>query len=57
MFRHQHQSNLVDVSLASLDLPDTISPQYHIWVASRRTWLHCHDRLPQFMDGGPDGRL
>jgi hypothetical protein len=44
----------VDLTLASLDDPDAWPPEYHIWTASKRPWLHLADRLPASADAGPD---
>jgi hypothetical protein len=45
---------LIDVTLASLDDPASIVPEYHIWTASRIPWLDTSDHLPRHQDGGPD---
>jgi hypothetical protein len=53
-FAHADAPALVDVTLASLDDPETVRPEYHIWVASRIGWMDTIDALPRHEDGGPD---
>ena len=44
----------IDVTLASLDDPSVLPPQYHIWTMSQVPWLHIADDLPHYTDRGPD---
>ncbi|WP_338590772.1 GFA family protein [Shewanella khirikhana] len=53
-FRAQHQPQRVDITLGSLDEPDSVTPEYHIWCQSQRPWLHLADGLPCYLDAGPD---
>lgn len=39
------------VSLATLDDPDAIAPEAHIWVSEKATWLILDDGLPQHARG------
>jgi hypothetical protein len=43
-----------DVTLASLDDPAQLAPEYHIWTTSRIAWFDIADSLPRHPDGGPD---
>jgi len=43
-----------DVTVASLDDPDAVRPQQHIWHESRVHWLEIEDELPRFEREGPD---
>ena len=54
VFRRQLDAELIDVTLASLDTPDAIAPQYHIWRMSRIAWFETSDALPRHEDAGPD---
>lgn len=56
-FAHADAPTLVDVTLASLDDPEAVRPEYHIWVGSRIGWLELADSLPRHEDAGPDGEL
>ncbi|MFP2770123.1 GFA family protein [Oceanisphaera sp. KMM 10153] len=53
MFRRSMTPETIDVTLASLDDPSVIAPQYHIWMQSKIDWLRIDDTLPCFDDGGP----
>ncbi|PSJ44421.1 GFA family protein [Zobellella endophytica] len=53
-FRRCRDAKTVDVTLASLDDPTTVAPQYHIWRQSRIGWFDTADRLPRHADAGPD---
>ena len=48
---------LIDVTLASLDDPGQVAPDYHIWRMSRISWFETADQLPRYEDDGPDRPL
>lgn len=52
-FRGEH-AELVDITNASLDDPDRVTPEYHIWRKSRIAWFDTADSLPRHDDSGPD---
>jgi hypothetical protein len=41
------------VSLPTLDDPNDLAPQMHIWVSEKRAWLILGDDLPQYPRGAP----
>jgi hypothetical protein len=43
----------VDVNLATLDHPEVVVPQYHIYTASQMPWLVIHDDRPRFRGDRP----
>jgi hypothetical protein len=51
VFRSKGAPNEVDINLATLDHPETLVPQYHIYTSSQIPWLHIHDELPRFKEG------
>jgi len=53
-FRRARSAVTVDVTLASLDDPARLAPQYHIWRQSRLPWFETTDALPRHDDAGPD---
>jgi hypothetical protein len=53
-FRRQRDARTVDLTLASLDDPQQVPPEYHIWRQSRIGWFETADRLPRHEDAGPD---
>lgn len=44
----------MDVNLGTLDDPEAIQPEYHIWTDSRIAWFDTADALPRFPGAGPD---
>lgn len=55
VFRHAEDHPTLDVTLASLDDPAAVRPEYHTWTASQVTWVTLQDGLPRHEDDGPDG--
>jgi len=53
-FRRSEGPVTVDVTIASLDDPSLIEPEYHIWRDSRIPWFETSDSLPRHDDNGPD---
>ncbi|AXQ28452.1 GFA family protein [Solimonas sp. K1W22B-7] len=54
LFRRSADPQTVDVTIASLDDPEQLPPQYHIWRQSRIGWFETADSLPRHEDSGPD---
>ena len=54
VFRKTRGAETIDVNLVTLDRPEAIRPQYHIWTASRLPWFDTRDELPRHTDAGPD---
>ncbi len=54
IFRQSHHPRTLDVTLASLDDPSLVQPEYHIWHQSRIDWFEISDVLPRYRDAGPD---
>jgi hypothetical protein len=53
-FRRGEHAVTVDISIASLDDPSLVEPEYHIWTESRIPWFETRDTLPRHHDSGPD---
>ncbi|MSR15564.1 MAG: GFA family protein [Gammaproteobacteria bacterium] len=53
-FRRRVEARMVDFTLASLDDPALVPPEYHIWQMSKLDWFDTGDRLPRHDDAGPD---
>jgi nitrite reductase/ring-hydroxylating ferredoxin subunit len=45
--------SLIGVALASLDDPDALPPQMHVWTSRKVAWLKLDDGLPQYPEGAP----
>lgn len=54
VFRRGAAARSVDVTLASLDEPARVAPEYYIWRQSRLPWFETADTLPRHADAGPD---
>lgn len=52
-FEETTRSQWIDVTAGSLDQPNTVSPEDHIWTSSRLTWLHMNDGLPEYPQDSP----
>ena len=53
-YREIDCATTVDLNLATLDHPEALQPQYHIWTQSRISWFDTADALPRYEDAGPD---
>jgi len=53
-FQFTEGPNEIDVTVATLDDPATLPPQYHIWTSSQQPWLLLGDTLPRHADDGKD---
>lgn len=45
--------DFIGVSLSSLDDPEALKPDMHIWVSAKPSWLVIDDGLPQHAEGAP----
>jgi hypothetical protein len=54
-YRHDEEPDSIDVTNASLDLPEEFPPTHHIWLEDKVAWEIVNDGLPRFEQGGaPD---
>lgn len=51
-YRHDEEHDSIDVTTASLDLPDEFPPTHHIWLEDKVAWESVNDGLPRFDRGG-----
>jgi hypothetical protein len=51
-----HQPETIDFSVATLDTPECVPPQFHIFDASRISWFDTADELPRHARFRPDTR-
>jgi hypothetical protein len=49
-----HQPGTIDFTIASLDDPDAVAPQFHIWARSRIAWFDTADHLDRHERFRPD---
>jgi hypothetical protein len=54
-YRQDEEPDSIDVTAASLDLPDEFPPTRHLWLEDKLAWEGVDDDLPRFEQGGlPD---
>jgi hypothetical protein len=53
-FAETERSQLLDVTVGSMDHPNEFVPEEHIWVSSRLRWLHINDGLPEYPQNNRD---
>ncbi len=54
-YQHDGDPGSIDVTTASLDLPDEFPPTHHVWLEDKISWESVNDGLPRFERGGsPD---
>jgi len=46
-YAHEGRAGEIDVTLATLDEPERLPPERHIWVRDKLPWVHLDDGLPQ----------
>ena len=49
-----HQPETLDFSVTSLDEPDAVPPEFHIFWASKVAWFNPGDDLPRYDRFRPD---
>jgi len=50
-YRHDDKPDELDVALATLDAPEALRPEAHLWVEDKPSWVSVRDGLPQFLRG------
>jgi hypothetical protein len=54
-YQHDGNADSIDVTTASLDLPDELPPTRHVWLEDKVGWESVNDGLPRFERGGSPG--
>jgi len=54
--RVDHQPDTIDFTIASLDSPERVPPDFHIFFGSRIPWFDTRDNCPRHADFRPDTR-
>jgi hypothetical protein len=55
-YRHSERAEDIDVALATLDEPQRLAAEAHVWVADKLPWMQISDGLPQHAGGMPPAR-
>lgn len=56
LYTSESEPEYLDVTLASLDDPDSVPPRAHIWTTSKVSWSNMRDELWRYPKGLRDGR-
>lgn len=54
-YRRDADPDYIDVTAASLDLPDEFPPTHHVWLEDKVGWESVNDGLPRFERGSSSG--
>jgi hypothetical protein len=54
-YRSEHEPDTLDVTTASLDDPEGLALEDHIWTADGLSWMQVDDGLPHFRRRRQDG--
>jgi len=46
-FRGMERNDTVEINVGTLDDPEIITPEYHVWCASQVSWFDTADELPR----------
>lgn len=52
-FRATDRRDFVEINTGTLDDPESVRPQYHIWYDSRVAWFEIDDDLPRYAQSAP----
>ena len=56
-FRSDAALGEIDIAVATLDDPERITPEAHIWATTRLSWLRLDDGLPRYREDSGSQRL
>ena len=54
LFRETPDPIYVDINIPTLDMPDAVTPDYHIHFAHKISWFDTNDTLPRYPNREPD---
>lgn len=54
-FRGSYLPGLIDISIGSLDDPESVEPRFHFWYSSHLSWAEYADDLPRHAEFPPFG--
>ena len=52
-FRAEYIAGLIDITIGSLDEPETVPPSLHYWDSRRLPWMQFGDDLPKYPEFPP----
>lgn len=51
-FRSTDTDETVEINIGTLDDPEAVTPQYHVWCSSQVSWFDTQDELPRHPESG-----
>ncbi len=54
-YKHDDYQAEVDIRLGTLNDPDEVVPDHHVWIAEKLSWIHIRDDLPKYQKRRPEG--
>lgn len=51
-FRTSRREKNVDITVGTLDDPEAVAPEYHVWCDSQVSWFDTADKLPRHQESG-----
>ena len=54
LFRNTADNKTVDINMVTLDDPEQLDPEYHIWTESQLKWFDISDHLPRHKQDIPN---
>ena len=51
-FRATDTDDTVEINVGTLDDPEAVNPQYHVWCNSQVSWFDTQDELPRYPESG-----
>lgn len=52
-YKPTQRGSEIDVSVVTLDDPNALAPEFHIWISHKLSWVKLADGLPQFDEWKP----
>jgi hypothetical protein len=49
-FQHAGYADFVDITVHSLDHPDKLPPERHLWASRKISWMQIDDHLPKLQE-------
>ena len=47
-YQHADEAGIIDVTVASFDVPGPVEPEDHVWCDRMVPWIHLDDDLPRY---------
>jgi hypothetical protein len=54
-FRDRERQGTIEINVGTMDDPEKLKPEYHIWCSSRISWFQTDDTLLRHPASGPGG--